>query len=557
MEVVIRTDASVEIGSGHVMRCLTLADQLRRKGAGVSFICRLLRGNMIQQIQDNGFRVYTLPSPVEEHFNKDRSIPYSSWLEVDWKTDCKHTSALLEKYIKADWLVVDHYAIGEKWERSIRNYTDRIMVIDDLADRVHDCDLLVDQNLYKNYHHRYQDLVPGHTVKLLGPKYMLVRDEFINAKTRAISRNGIVKRLLVSFGGTDPTNETQKVLAAIRRLNRKDLMVDVVVGSSNPRKNEVKQMCESMPGCNFYCQINNMADLMQKADLAFGAGGTSTWERCYLGLPAITIQTASNQSGILSYMAEKGALVCLGSSKNVAEEDIVSTLSSFLQQPIRVKEMAESAWNVVQGVEEGSVVRCMLEGAGMIDVHHFELRDLEKKDLPAVLKWRNSEAIREAMYTDHKITMEEHERWYNKVSSGQNTMVKLLYYKNQPIGLVNFSRIDHHHRKCYWGFYIGESSAPKGSGTVLGLLALEFIFEEQSMHKLCAEVLVSNKRSFQFHKKLGFMEEGRFINHTLKNGKYMDVIPMAHFKDAWPEAKKGIIQALGGGGHEQHSSSKT
>ncbi|MCP3028397.1 UDP-2,4-diacetamido-2,4,6-trideoxy-beta-L-altropyranose hydrolase [Halobacillus sp. A5] len=553
----MRTDASIEIGSGHVMRCLTLAHQLRKAGAHVSFICRLLKGNMIQYIKDQQFPVYPLPFPVEEHFNKDPSIPYSSWLEVDYKADLRHTAAVLQAHHRdVDWFLVDHYALGKKWEQGMREFSKRLIVIDDLADREHECDLLVDQNLYKNYLTRYDHLVPEQTIKLLGPDHMIVREEFIRAKAMAERRSGNVKRLLISFGGTDPTNETIKALAALKQLNLAEIRVDIVAGASNPRIDEIKHICLTNPSYHFHCQINYMADLMRKADLALGAGGTSTWERCMLGLPALTIQTASNQADILSLMEEKGAVVCLGTSEDVTANDIAQGVSFFLGNEAQLRKMSEAAERVGGKIKGGSVVRHMLEGAsGMVNVREFELKKLSEKELPVVLRWRNSEAIREAMYTDHTITMEEHKQWFDRVNNDAATNVQLLYYKKQPIGLVNFSKIDRHHNKCFWGFYIGEQSAPGGSGTVLGLLALAFIFEQQNMYKVCAEVLVTNQKSLQYHKKLGFVEEGRFMNHTIKNGQYVDVIPMAHFKDTWFEAKKRIIKSLGGGEHEQLSSS--
>ncbi|MFG6150047.1 UDP-2,4-diacetamido-2,4,6-trideoxy-beta-L-altropyranose hydrolase [Halobacillus sp. B23F22_1] len=557
MEVVIRTDASVKIGTGHVMRCLTLAQQLSENGAHVSFISRLLKGNLIEFIKDKGFVVFPLSAPHDSHFKKDSDIPYSDWLEVNWKTDYNHTAAVFKNHLHhADWLIVDHYALGEKWEKRMKNHVKKVGVIDDLADRKHDCDLIMDQNIFRNFEKRYDHLVPKQAAKLLGPKYMLIRKEFEKAREQLKHHKGTIQRILVSFGGTDPTNETLKTMRAIKALNREDLTVDVVVGENNQDKQEIKEVCKEITNFYFHCQIDYMAELMLKADLAIGAGGSSTWERCYLGVPAITIETAKNQREILSYLEEKEAVFNLGESDNVSAQRLMQTLRELLQNHYQVKRIAEAAREVAQGIEIGSAARHLLGGSPVFDLRNFELKDLEERELETVLKWRNSDVVRSAMYTDHKITLEEHRKWFEGVKRDASTIIKLLYYKKAPIGLVNFSKIDRSNSKCFWGFYIGEESAPKGSGTVLGLLALEFIFEHEGMHKVCAEVLVSNQRSMQFHKKLGFREEGRFIKHTLKNGQYMDVIPMAHFKDIWPEAKKTLIHSKGGRIDGSHPSSK-
>lgn len=182
----------------------------------------------------------------------------------------------------------------------------------------------------------------------------------------------------------------------------------------------------------------------------------------------------------------------------------------------------------------------------MIDFKKYSLKELEECELKFVLDWRNSERVRMTMYNDHKITMLEHEKWFEKVKKNSTTLVKLLQYENRPIGLVTFSNIDSKNNKCYWGFYIGEQNAPRGSGTIMGLLGLEFIFERVGIRKLCAEIVDFNEISFNYHKKLGFEEEGRFIKHVLKNGNYIDVISMALFCDKWKGVKKKLLLNMKG-----------
>lgn len=178
----------------------------------------------------------------------------------------------------------------------------------------------------------------------------------------------------------------------------------------------------------------------------------------------------------------------------------------------------------------------------MLPIDKYHLKDLEENELDVVLKWRNSDHIRKYMYSDHIISFKDHQKWFKTLIKDNSNLAKILVYEKNPIGFVNFTNIDKRNNNCYWGFYIGERNCPRGSGTVMGLLSLEYIFEKISIRKLCAEVLDFNTVSINYHKKFGFVEEGRFIKHVIKNGKYIDVISMALFQDRWKERKQKIIE---------------
>lgn len=323
MQIFIRVDASIEIGTGHVMRCLTYAQQQKKKGNNVVFICREAQGDCINLIKQNGFRVFPLPQ-----------VKGSLWdfTKKNWYIDVKQTIQVLHQFTKIQKVVVDHYSIDEKWEKVIRPYTEEIMVIDDLADRKHDCDVLLDQNFYLNMESRYEKLLPNNTKLLLGPKYALLRDEFIQARKLIKPFNGKVERLFIFFGGSDPTNETEKVLQAIKSLIiLYKLEVDVVVGNSNPNKEVIRELCETIPGVNYHCQINYIAELMAEADLAIGAGGATTWERAYLQLPSIVIAVAENQIEVAEALYKKEIIYYLGTWKEVTSTIISQSLLKFLQ----------------------------------------------------------------------------------------------------------------------------------------------------------------------------------------------------------------------------------
>ncbi|WIW70388.1 UDP-2,4-diacetamido-2,4,6-trideoxy-beta-L-altropyranose hydrolase [Anaerosinus gibii] len=247
---------------------------------------------------------------------------------VQQEQDAKEVIEIL-KNLDIDLLVVDSYAIDETWERIVRTYTKKIMVIDDLANRKHDCDILLDQNYYADMKIRYSGLVSDDCKLLLGPTYALLREEFYREKKKQRQRDGQIKNILMFFGGSDLTNETMKTLRALVALNREDITVNVVVGGSNQYKEEVKEFCQRYHWMNYYCQIHNMAEMMNEADLAIGAAGTTTWERFFLGLPTIVIAVAENQIKIAEDCDESGFIKYLGKSSLVTNHVICEVILSL------------------------------------------------------------------------------------------------------------------------------------------------------------------------------------------------------------------------------------
>jgi len=364
---VFRVDSSLVMGSGHVMRCLTFADTLRQQDKNVSFICRELPGDMCKYIEDKGYQVYRLP--YRERLSDIELEENTAWSGEIWENDALQTRQILQSVVimPVQWLIIDHYGLDIKWEQLMRSYVKEIMVIDDIADRKHDCDLLIDQNLYLDMQVRYENLIPKHCKTLLGPQYALLRQEFYDVKQKAKVRDGSIKRILVFFGGSDPTNETMKAIHAIALLNNSDITIDVVVGKINPHIEEIRQYCHNFSSINFHCQVNNMAELMVNADLAIGAGGSTTWERCYLGLPAITIILAENQKETTEAVAQRGAIINLGWYSGVYVIDIYEKICGVLQSNDQLKNMSREAFAIVKNPSSNSNIKNILKIMGNIE----------------------------------------------------------------------------------------------------------------------------------------------------------------------------------------------
>lgn len=335
--VVIRADASRAIGSGHVMRCLTLAERLRKRGDDVTFVSRELPGNLIAFVEGKGFRVLHLP-----HHAEDASLTgYAAWLTVPETVDAEETLAAVSRHI--DLLVVDSYALDIAWERRLRAVAARIFVIDDLANRVHDCDALLDQNFYRDAAHRYDGLVPATCDVRIGPRYALLREEFFAARRSLRTRDGHLRRVFVFYGGSDLTRETEKAVRALLAVPELRLAADVVVGSSNAHLAEIKALCAGHENLHLHVQAQNMAALMATADLALGAGGTTTWERCFLGLPALVTVIAENQRSIAKDTAAAGLVRYLGTWEEVTEVRLVQELRTYAE-PEKLRALQAHCW---------------------------------------------------------------------------------------------------------------------------------------------------------------------------------------------------------------------
>ena len=324
--VVIRVDSSELIGSGHLMRCLTLAERMRNDGKNVRFICRDLAGNLCKIVVDKGFSLHMLPV----HPPDEKLRGYAAWLTVIPEIDAQETIDLLYTIQPIDRLVVDSYALDIAWEQRIRPLVQEIFVIDDLANRRHDCDILLDQNFYRALEHRYDGLVPERCKLLLGPHHALLREEFYAARVHLRERDGRLRRILVFYGGSDATRETEKAIHALLQLHLPAVDVDVVVGGSNRRREYIEKLCAQHDSLHYHIQVPNMAELMANADLCLGAGGTTTWERCFLGLPAIVTAIAENQFEICRDCAEVGLIHYLGRWNEVTEVDIARAVSKFM-----------------------------------------------------------------------------------------------------------------------------------------------------------------------------------------------------------------------------------
>lgn len=327
MNVIFRVDASLEIGNGHVIRCLCLAEGLRQNGSNVEFICRQHHGSLVEKIRSSGFKTYELESGKESIV--DSKLFHSPWLGVTQQKDADDCIEII-KTTKIDWLIVDHYGIDEDWQMKLKSYCNKIMVIDDLGDRSHYCSLLLDQNIGSTFS-KYKELVKKDCKLLIGPNYALLRAEFSQWRDYSLRRRENTTKImtvLVSMGGVDSGNYTEKILKLLARSKLTvNTLIQVVMGENAMHIKEVKKQAAQMPfRTEVKIGVDNMAEIMAKADLAIGATGSTSWERCCLGLPTMQIVVSENQHQVARALDQIKAIKLLEKL-----DDIIFNIETFNQ----------------------------------------------------------------------------------------------------------------------------------------------------------------------------------------------------------------------------------
>jgi UDP-2,4-diacetamido-2,4,6-trideoxy-beta-L-altropyranose hydrolase len=368
LTVAFRTDASLQIGTGHVMRCLTLADALAARGATCHFLCRTHQGNMIDYIRSRGYATHPLNTVSGEFAENSLCVSgggesrtdHSNWLGVPLDRDVEACSQVLA-VLRPEWLIVDHYALDYRWERSLAPYCRHLMSIDDLADRPHICDLLLDQTLGRNAAD-YRRLVPSACTLLCGSQYALLRPEFAALRSYSIQRRSqpALREILINMGGIDIQNVTGQVLQVLRTcFLPPSCRITVVMGPMAPWIDNVRILAKSVPNTTqVLVDVNDMAKLMADSDLAIGAAGASSWERCCLGLPAILIPLANNQVGVAKSLESSGAVMHIDLTQ-VTSTKFSDLFIAFSDDLSLLQKMSVRAANVLDGSGVLAVMREM------------------------------------------------------------------------------------------------------------------------------------------------------------------------------------------------------
>lgn len=363
-QIAFRVDASLQIGTGHVMRCLTLANALRVQGASCRFICRQQPGDLTYLLSQHGYEVLMLPTSSKTVMRSKNIAPYEDWLMTSWEEDAQQTTEVLAPCGRQNWLVVDHYALDDRWERAVAVCYQRLLVIDDLADRPHCADLLLDQT-FGRISTDYIGLTNSECELRCGIDYVLLRPEFDVWRSRSLGRKrtGNLKRIIISLGGVDQQNYSQDVLIALRAACLpSEPEICLVLGASSPWIEETRRFVRAIDGVELKVAANNMAELLSHCDLVIGAAGSSAWERCCLGVPTLMLVLADNQREIAAQLSMVGAAMLLTPDPTLHNQ-IVYAIEKIKTKSGYLTEMSNNAAVLVPG---SGVQRIVLDMVGML-----------------------------------------------------------------------------------------------------------------------------------------------------------------------------------------------
>jgi UDP-2,4-diacetamido-2,4,6-trideoxy-beta-L-altropyranose hydrolase len=496
VKVAIRTDASSRIGSGHLVRCLTLADELRHAGAAIQFVSRPHDVPITDRIGVSGFTLAELPAAAGLTGIDDGD--YAAWLGVAQEKDAEQSLHALEDDV--DLLIVDHYGLDITWESRLADACGSIVVIDDLADRQHAADLLLDQNLRPDGAYAYEALVPDRCRVLSGPRYALIRDEYVRARHPWRNRNG-ASRVLVTLGGVDDLALIRVIVEGLSALDSQLAAVDLVVAEPGLVRGALGPLVKALP-LQIHGPQPHLADLMSQADVAIGAGGGTTWERLCIGLPSVITSRADNQRRGTRELAARGAVIDLGDADELTSagvRDAVDVLAASDEQRRRMHELGQA---LVDGYGRKRVIESIIPTA----VTALTLREAGKEDCGLLWMWANDRTVREQSLTSAAIPWDSHVAWFKRVHDDAHVRLLLLEAAGLAVGEL---RLDFDGARATVNYSLDAGVRGRGWGRriiELGINWLRAHAADRSL-ELIAIVRVDNRASAKVFERLGFARQ--------------------------------------------------
>lgn len=510
MRVLIRSDASPTIGSGHIARLLPLARTLRKQGSHVAFACRRLPGNRLDALAAEGFETFALADfyPGEDPLQAIESM-------LPWQADIDALAQALEGYPPFDWIVVDHYGLDHHWQAAARRWAPRIAAVDDLATRAYSVDLLLNQNL-SGTAQAYESLLKppltsplslGERVGvrgLFGPHYAMLREEFNGCP--AIEIKPRAKRVLVNFGGFDAAMQTHHAMRALAGFD--DLEVDFVAGADNPAWQRMQVLAAGRPNWRLHSFVSDLQRMMTEADLFVGAGGGTSWERAAMGLPTICIAVSNNQQANGEAMATAGAHVYLGAREEVSVEQLRQAVGFVADNQGIRQSLADRSRQLVDG-RGAQRVAAALAGAVL------HMRAATAQDAQLLFEGRNAEAVRRWSLETGVVEWSSHERWLAASLSNPQRLLLIAEADDGPVGVV---RYDLRGVDAEVSIYLFEGRFGLGWGRALLARGEACVIARwPHLEAITAQVLPANEASLKVFRAAGFTQRACAFTRVLKD----------------------------------------
>lgn len=467
-DIAFRTDASFSIGTGHVMRCLTLANALAARGANCTFLCRNLPDSLAARLHAAGHSIAPLP---EGDASQD-DLPHSAWLGTTMAQDAALARPILAA-LQPSWLIVDHYALDARWTAAVRGAAS-VLVLDDLADRKLAADLLVDTTAGR-LPGDYDAVLPKGTPRLIGPTFALLRPEFAALRGTSLSRRrGPIRNILITMGGVDAGNATGSFL---NRLAHQGFSLTAVIGAASPHVASVKAQIASIPGARLLIDTPDMAALMADADLCIGAAGSTAWERCALGLPALTVVLADNQKEVAHGLEQRGAAKTI--TPMIDADDLVTMIRG-----LDVQAMSQAASGLSDGLGVDRV-------AAMLDVlQNLHIRMAMPDDGETIWRWRSAPGSERFYSSGQAVSLPDHLNWYTRALGDADRQLFIIEWNKAPVAHVRIDRAGETGRisivvdPAMYGKRIAAASLTRALSTCNGIGRFEAIVHKDNISSM-------------------------------------------------------------------------
>jgi UDP-2,4-diacetamido-2,4,6-trideoxy-beta-L-altropyranose hydrolase len=476
--LIIRADASIAIATGHVMRCLALAQAWQDAGGNVVFAMAESTCAIDARLSSEGMEIVRL------------NVSSNS------VQDAQDVSALARS-CRANWVVVDGYRFDSEYQRNLKNGGLKLLFVDDLGRCEHYfADLVLNQNVYAR-ENMYASR-EAHTRWLLGPRFSMLRRDFRRwgKWQREIAPKG--RKVLVTMGGSDPDNVTAVVLEALGAVKIAGLEVVTVVGGSNSNIDSVERFANESFSIRFLRDAPNMPELMAWADVAVSAAGSTCGEMCLLGLPAILVDLAENQTPVARELGRRRAAIHLGSSKEVTAAEIAESVQSLLLSAELRGSLSQRSRELVDG-EGAERVRAAICGGDLV------LRRVQEKDCRQLWEWANDPEVRPVSFATEPISWEQHLGWFNsKLRDPSAALYLVVNSEGIPAGQVRYEIDD---MRAAVSISLAPQFRGKGYGEVVLEMATADLFRTSAVTRIDAYVRPNNSASLRLFTRAGYTRE--------------------------------------------------
>ena len=480
--LLIRTDASAKVGTGHVMRCLALAQAWQSGGGRVAFLMADSSPTLETRLRSEEFEVIHHPHPLGDEQDSDYTIA-------------------LAKALNAEHVVVDGYHFEAAYQRHLKSAGLRVLFVDDNGHADHyAADWVLNQNIYAHeglYSHRSPD-----TQLLLGPRYALIRREFWTWRGWQRQISPIAHKVLVTLGGSDPNNVTLMVIQVLQHVKVPDLEVVVVVGGSNPHISTLQAAAQSGP-VKFHLRQNvaDMPKLMSWADIAIAGGGSTCWELALMGLPSLILTLADNQRAVAQALGERGIVKSLGVPFTLSLAQITQEIEELLFHDDLRANLSAAGNQISDG---NGVYRVVM----LLEDSRIWLRPIHQEDCQLLWHWANDPTVRSVSFSQQSIPWQEHERWFLRKLHSPNCYFYIAFdHQDQPVGQVRFDFLNPNALDAEISVSVDSQFRARGFGSLLINLGVQRLFKETLAEVIYADIKAENVTSIKSFERAGFNKE--------------------------------------------------